>query len=96
MNGRSVVKGAVATAEGSEAVDLLQRLLRINTVNPPGNEQPAQELLADTQTDAGFECELLAAEETWDLAWCIAACEAEGGNLDRAREWLSNWAPMRD
>ncbi len=56
-------EGAVATAEGSEAVDLLQRLLRINTVNPPGNEQPAQELLADTLTDAGFECELLAAEE---------------------------------
>jgi acetylornithine deacetylase/succinyl-diaminopimelate desuccinylase-like protein len=61
----STVEGeaAVATAEGSEAVDLLQRLLRINTVNPPGNEQPAQELLADTLTDAGFECEFLAAEE---------------------------------
>ena len=52
----------MATAEGSEAVDLLQRLLRINTVNPPGNEEPAQELLSDTLTDAGFECELLAAE----------------------------------
>ena len=56
-------EGAVATAEGSEAVHLLQRLLRINTVNPPGNEQPAQELLADTLTDAGFECEFLAAEQ---------------------------------
>src|SRR4051812_27838948 len=54
--------GAVATAEGSEAVDLLQRLLQINTVNPPGNEQPAQELLAETLTGAGFECELPAAE----------------------------------
>jgi acetylornithine deacetylase/succinyl-diaminopimelate desuccinylase-like protein len=56
-------ESAVATVEGSEAVDLLQRLLRINTVNPPGNEQPAQELLADTLTDAGFDCEFLAAEE---------------------------------
>jgi acetylornithine deacetylase/succinyl-diaminopimelate desuccinylase-like protein len=55
-------EAAVATVEGSEAVGLLQRLLRINTVNPPGNEQPAQELLRDTLTDAGFECELLAAE----------------------------------
>jgi acetylornithine deacetylase/succinyl-diaminopimelate desuccinylase-like protein len=55
-------EGAVATAEGSEAVDLLQRLLRINTVNPPGNEEPAQELLAQTLTEAGFECELLEAE----------------------------------
>ncbi len=55
-------EGAVATAEGSEAVELLQRLLQINTVNPPGNEEPAQELLAQTLTEAGLECELLAAE----------------------------------
>jgi acetylornithine deacetylase/succinyl-diaminopimelate desuccinylase-like protein len=55
-------EGAVATAEGSEAVELLQRLLRINTVNPPGNEEPAQELLAEVLTDAGFECRFLTAE----------------------------------
>ena len=41
--------------------ELLQRLIRFNTVNPPGNEQPAQELLRDTLAAAGFECELLAA-----------------------------------
>jgi len=46
---------------GASAVELLQRLIRIDTVNPPGNEQPAQELIADMLTDAGFECELLAA-----------------------------------
>jgi len=55
-------EGAAATVEGSEAVGLLQRLLRINTVNPPGNEGPAQELLAETLTAAGFECQFLAAE----------------------------------
>jgi acetylornithine deacetylase/succinyl-diaminopimelate desuccinylase-like protein len=55
-------EGAVATAEGSEAVELLQRLLRINTVNPPGNEEPAQELLAETLTEAGFDCRLVTAE----------------------------------
>src|SRR5215208_5628779 len=55
-------EGAVATAAGSEAVDLLQQLLRINTVNPPGNEEPAQELLAQMLTEAGFECEFLTAE----------------------------------
>jgi acetylornithine deacetylase/succinyl-diaminopimelate desuccinylase-like protein len=54
----------VATGDdlGTDAVELLQRLIRIDTSNPPGNEQPAQELLADTLTDAGFDCELLAAE----------------------------------
>ena len=45
-----------------EGVELLQRLIRVDTANPPGNELPAQELLAETLTDAGFDCELLAAE----------------------------------
>lgn len=47
---------------GAEAVDLLSRLIRINTVNPPGNEAPAQELLAGLLLAVGFECELLEAE----------------------------------
>ncbi|KAJ1324777.1 ubiquitin fusion degradation protein 1 [Microdochium nivale] len=39
--------------------------------------------------------EMLAAEGGWDLEWCVAACEAEGGDMDRVREWLGNWAPMK-
>jgi acetylornithine deacetylase/succinyl-diaminopimelate desuccinylase-like protein len=39
--------------------DLLQRLLRFDTVNPPGNELPAQEHLAALLSAAGFEVELL-------------------------------------
>jgi acetylornithine deacetylase/succinyl-diaminopimelate desuccinylase-like protein len=46
---------------GTQGVELLQRLISIDTTNPPGNEEPAQELLAETLTAAGFECELLAA-----------------------------------
>jgi acetylornithine deacetylase/succinyl-diaminopimelate desuccinylase-like protein len=45
------------------ATQLLQRLIRLNTVNPPGNEQPAQELLKELLEGAGFQCELLAAVE---------------------------------
>ena len=37
--------------------------------------------------------EMLALEKVFDLEWCVAACEAENGNLDAARGWLSNWAP---
>ena len=48
---------------GHEAVELLSRLISINTVNPPGNEGPAQELLKGILEDAGFMCELHAAEE---------------------------------
>ena len=47
---------------GQEARELLGELLRFNTVNPPGNERPAQEYLAKLLSEAGFECELLGAE----------------------------------
>ena len=29
------------------------------------------------------------------VEWCVAALEAEGGDLDRARAWLKGWAPQR-
>jgi acetylornithine deacetylase/succinyl-diaminopimelate desuccinylase-like protein len=51
---------AGATGVGAEAVDLLRRLIRFDTTNPPGNEEPAQQDLRDRLADAGWECELLA------------------------------------
>ncbi|WYZ36087.1 hypothetical protein EsH8_X_000734 [Colletotrichum jinshuiense] len=39
--------------------------------------------------------EMLAGEGVWDFEWCIAACEAASGDLDKAREWLKNWAPTK-
>ena len=43
-----------------EAVELLQQLLRLNTVNPPGNETIAAELLRDYLEANGVEVELFA------------------------------------
>ncbi len=43
-----------------EAVGLLQQLLRLNTVNPPGNETIAAELLRDYLEANGVEVELFA------------------------------------
>ena len=42
-----------------ETTAVLQRLVRFNTVNPPGNEREAIEYLADYLRDAGFETEML-------------------------------------
>src|SRR5512132_2429731 len=42
-----------------ETTDLLARLVRANTVNPPGNERPLQDTLAAQLRDAGFEVALL-------------------------------------
>jgi len=43
----------------AEATDVLSRLIRFDTVNPPGNERACQEWLKGYLEDAGLECELL-------------------------------------
>jgi hypothetical protein len=41
--------------------------------------------------------EMLAAEGSYELEWCVAACEGAGGaDLDGARGWLRDWAPRRN
>jgi acetylornithine deacetylase/succinyl-diaminopimelate desuccinylase-like protein len=49
-----------AVSVRNEATELLQELLRANTVNPPGNETIAAELLLAYLEDVGVECELYA------------------------------------
>lgn len=56
----------VAAADPSlqrEATELLQRLIRFNTVNPPGDERAAQEYLAAVLEGAGFECTVVGRTE---------------------------------
>jgi acetylornithine deacetylase/succinyl-diaminopimelate desuccinylase-like protein len=43
-----------------EAVDVLQELIRVDTVNPPGNETQAAEILRAYLEEAGVACELYA------------------------------------
>lgn len=50
-----------AEALERRATELLQELIRFDTVNPPGNEQACQNFLQDTLEAAGFDCEQLAA-----------------------------------
>jgi acetylornithine deacetylase/succinyl-diaminopimelate desuccinylase-like protein len=45
-----------------ETADVLSRLVRFNTVNPPGDERACQEWLAGYLRDAGLEVELMGAE----------------------------------
>lgn len=64
------------TPAAKEAEELLSRLIRFDTVNPPGNERPAQEYLAAHLREAGFHCELLGAEP--DRPNLIARLRADG------------------
>jgi acetylornithine deacetylase/succinyl-diaminopimelate desuccinylase-like protein len=44
----------------AEVTDLLSKLIRVDTTNPPGNETAAAELLRDYLEASGVECELYA------------------------------------
>src|SRR5919107_829379 len=45
-----------------ETADVLGRLIRFRTVNPPGDERALQEWLRAYLEDAGLRCELLGAD----------------------------------
>ncbi len=49
-----------APALREEATQLLRELIRLDTVNPPGNETPAADLLRAYLEEAGVECETYA------------------------------------
>jgi acetylornithine deacetylase/succinyl-diaminopimelate desuccinylase-like protein len=81
-----------------ETTEVLQRLVRFNTVNPPGNERPAIEYLAQYVEQAGFETELLGtSEERPNLVATIRAENGEGptlgylGHVDTVLADPSDW-----
>lgn len=63
------------------ASELLQQLIRFNTVNPPGNEEEAQHFLAGVLGDAGFETELVASVEGRPNLIARLAAESDGPSL---------------
>jgi acetylornithine deacetylase/succinyl-diaminopimelate desuccinylase-like protein len=65
----------------SETTALLQRLIRFNTVNPPGAERPAQETMAADLREAGFEVDLLGAKPERPNLLARLRGEADGPTL---------------
>ncbi|MFN8499054.1 MAG: M20/M25/M40 family metallo-hydrolase [Anaerolineae bacterium] len=69
------IAGVDWEAAQAEAVDLLSRLIRIDTTNPPGNESRLTECLADELAPLGLDVRLLGAiPERANLVarWCGA------------------------
>jgi acetylornithine deacetylase/succinyl-diaminopimelate desuccinylase-like protein len=52
----------MATDLQQQTTEVLRQLVRFNTVNPPGNEQPAIDYLADYLKEAGFEVRTVGAQ----------------------------------
>jgi acetylornithine deacetylase/succinyl-diaminopimelate desuccinylase-like protein len=61
----------------SEVADLLQRLIQVHTVNPPGNETRAAELLREYLEDSGVRCDLYA--KVPERANLVARIPGHGG-----------------
>jgi acetylornithine deacetylase/succinyl-diaminopimelate desuccinylase-like protein len=53
-----MLRAMAATSLRDETADLLSRLIRVDTTNPPGNETAAAELLRDYLEANGVACEL--------------------------------------
>jgi acetylornithine deacetylase/succinyl-diaminopimelate desuccinylase-like protein len=89
---------AVPVALGTSAVELLGQLIRIETVNPPGNESAAQDLLEGALSSAGFECERLAAEPDRPNLIARLRGERDGptltflGHVDTVRADRDEWS----
>jgi acetylornithine deacetylase/succinyl-diaminopimelate desuccinylase-like protein len=65
------------TSVREEAGDLLSRLIRVDTTNPPGNETAAAELLREYLDASGVECELYA--RVPERANLVARIRGNGG-----------------
>jgi acetylornithine deacetylase/succinyl-diaminopimelate desuccinylase-like protein len=87
----------IADSLQDECIELLQQLIRLDTVNPPGNERPAIELLERYLSDAGFDTEVLAAEP--ERPNLVATLDGEGdgpvlvllGHVDTVLADASEW-----
>ena len=61
----------------AEATDVLTRLIRFDTVNPPGNERACQEWLKAYLEDAGLECELICSPDAPERPNLVARLRGE-------------------
>jgi acetylornithine deacetylase/succinyl-diaminopimelate desuccinylase-like protein len=72
-----MLRAMAATDLRDEVTDLLQRLIRVDTTNPPGNETAAAELLRDYLAANGVESQLIA--RTPERANLVARIPGGGG-----------------
>jgi acetylornithine deacetylase/succinyl-diaminopimelate desuccinylase-like protein len=81
----------------AETTEVLKRLVRFNTVNPPGNERPAIECLERYLRDAGLETQILAAERERPNLVATLAGSSDGpilgllGHVDTVLADPSEW-----
>lgn len=99
---RSSASGSVLPTSSKDILQIVKPLIDPINTKPPLTEsgldaQVPFYLCADeTSQQRRLLGEMLAAENVYDIRWCLAALEGGGGDLEKAREWLSSWAPRKD
>jgi hypothetical protein len=98
--------GPVATMSVADITKVTRPLIEPVTVNPDlTNTAPFYFCTDETGQHRRNLAEMVAAEgvaagdggggKAYDLAWCVAGAEAAGGDLEKMREWLGKWAPVK-
>lgn len=92
------------TMTTKEILSIVKPLIDAVNVQPSAtNPAPLYFCTDETSQRRRTLAEMIAAEgavavaggKAYDVEWCIAAVEAAGGDLGKAREWLGNWAPSK-
>lgn len=89
--GRSNAGLEAKSSSSRDALALVKPLL----ANIPNLDEPLYFCTDETSQKSRKLAEMVSAEGIWDVEWCIAAAEAERGELGSMREWLQAWAPSR-
>lgn len=85
----------------AEIMKLTKPLAEVLITKPDAsNTEPLFFCVDETSQQRRNIAELIATstevDKQFDLPWCIAGVEAAGGDMEKAREWLSKWAPTQD
>lgn len=92
--------GVETTMSTKEILTIVKPLLDAITMGPSGtNTAPIYFCTDQTSQVRKMLANTLAAESSsagekgYGVEWCVAAIESAGGDINKARDWLKNWAP---
>lgn len=98
-SGRKNTSGVDKAVPTKDAIPLVKPFLE--GMDGRGYETPLHFCTDEASQRRRALAEMLSAEKGvegkggYGMEWCVAALEAEGGDLDKARGWLKGWAPQR-
>lgn len=98
----SPASGTPAPMPTAEILRTVKPILDAVSVQPGSiNSAPLYFCTDEASQQRRTLAEMMAAEggvlggKAYDIEWCVAAVETATGDLDKAREWLNNWAPAK-